>query len=71
MNMTPKSMSDNESSGDRQDIVMNLNSTSGERNANSAQAKNNHFKIKLDEVGEQSKILPLILPFSQEKYHCA
>jgi hypothetical protein len=50
MNMTPKSMSDNESSGDGDNIVLRLNSNTNERNLNALGQANNYIKFKLDDV---------------------
>jgi hypothetical protein len=56
MNMTPKSMSSNESSNEAENIVLRLNSESradfAKRDVSSG---NNTFKIKLDDFGEISK----------------
>ncbi len=48
--MTPKSMSDNESSGDGDNIVLRLNSNTNERNLNALGQANNYIKFKLDDV---------------------
>jgi hypothetical protein len=56
MNMTPKSMSSNESSNEAENIVLRLNSDSRvdfvRRDSTSG---NNTFKIKLDDFVETSK----------------
>jgi hypothetical protein len=56
MNMTPKSMSSNESSGEGDNIVMKLNSNSAENFFGSDGKPGNYFKFKLDDVTENSKI---------------
>jgi len=55
MSMTPKSISLNESSGEGEDIVMQLNSSAVDRNPQDASGANNFIKFKLDEVPEQCK----------------
>ncbi len=57
MNMTPKSMTSNESSGEGDNIVMRLNSNSQEKNENPAGGINNFIKFKLDEAPENSKMI--------------
>lgn len=63
MNMTPKSMSSNESSGDGDNIVMRLNSNSNEKNQSSVNQQNNLIKFNLDEFPEHSMILSLFYRF--------
>jgi hypothetical protein len=69
MNMTPKSMSSNESSGDGENIVLRINSNSRVETGKESQFNpNNTIKIKLDDMPEISKLI--ILPLRLEaKYH--
>ncbi len=56
MNMTPKSMSANESSNDAENIVLRLNSESrADFVKREGISGNNTFKIKLDDFVEISK----------------
>jgi len=56
MNMTPKSMSSNESSNEAENIVLRLNSDSrGDFLRRDCTSGNNTFKIKLDDFVETSK----------------
>ena len=55
MNMTAKSMSDNESSCEGQDIVMNFSSSLAERSGNPSGTQNNFIKFKLDDLNEPRK----------------
>ena len=57
MNMSPKSMSSNESSGEGDNIVMRLNSNSQEKNGNPEGGINNLIKFKLDEAPENGKMI--------------
>jgi hypothetical protein len=56
MNMTPKSMSSNESSGEGDNIVMKLNSNSAEKFFGGDGKPGSIFKFKLDDVTESCKI---------------
>jgi len=58
MNMTPKSMSCNESSNEADNIVLRLNTDSrADYDKREGTSGNNTFKIKLDDFVETSKII--------------
>lgn len=54
MNMSAENMSDNESSGEGQDIVVNFVSKAS-AGSGQGQGQSNYIKFKLDDVGETLK----------------
>ncbi len=72
MNMTPKSMSSNESSGEGDNIVMKLSNNLQDKSHQGGACAGNIFKFKLDEVPENCKWMEFINhPCSQEEYYSA
>lgn len=57
MNMTPKSMSSNDSSIEPDNMVMVLNNNSNEFNKQKSNQANTFIKIKLEEFPEASNII--------------
>ena len=72
MNMTPKSMSSNESSGEGDNIVMKLSHNLQDKTHHGGAGAGNIFKFKLDEVPENCKWMEFInYPSSEEEYYSA